>query len=302
MAIFKALLLASAALVASSALGAAADLMSPPPAAQPPVAIAPAPVDFGPGSGWYLRGDVGIGASANTPTMVDSINNLAGLSGAAFENFSNTSLSAAGLIDVGVGYQLNSWLRGDVTAEYRGGSHFQSLYNLNDPGKLQYADFYRGDMSSIVGLVNGYADLGTWSGITPYLGAGVGVARNTVSGFTDQGFGYVGNVGTGPAGGYFSDKSKVNFAWALMAGVGLDITQNVKLDLGYRYLNLGKMQTGLSNCLNGTGSGSGFSCTGHSLSSSNTLASNDFRIGLRWMLSDVGAPAPQPLPPLVRKY
>ena len=34
-------------------------------------------------------------------------------------------------------------------------------------------------------MFNGYADLGTWSGVTPYVGAGVGFAYNKLSGFTD---------------------------------------------------------------------------------------------------------------------
>ena len=99
--------------------------------------------------------------------------------------------------DLGVGYQFNNWLRFDVTGEYRGGSQFQSLYVLNDAGNTgtgnptQLADFYRGNISSWVGLVNGYVDLGTWWGITPYVGAGVGLASNTLSGMTDQGRGHL---------------------------------------------------------------------------------------------------------------
>ena len=86
--------------------------------------------------------------------------------------------------DLGVGYQFNNWFRVDVTGEYRGGSHFQSLYVLNESANIgtgnptQIADFYRGDISSWVGLFNGYVDLGTWYGITPYVGAGVGLAWN----------------------------------------------------------------------------------------------------------------------------
>ena len=302
MASLKALTLACVAALALTGVAKSADLLPPPPALEP---LPPAP-ELG---GWYLRGDVGVGATASTPNLVNTPDPIAigGFSPAANQSFNNTTISASTMFDVGVGYQYNTWLRGDITVEYRGGAEFQSEYVLNDATTTtQYTDFYRANVSSLVGLANVYADLGTWSGITPYIGGGIGVARNTLSGFTDQGFGIVGGASTGPAGGYFGDGNKTNFAWALMAGFDFNVTQNLKLELGYRYLNLGKFTTGGSNCLNGTGAGGGFgnvNCSGgvaNVVSSRGTLASNDVRIGLRWLIGET--PAPQPEAPLVRKY
>ena len=116
--------------------------------------------------------------------------------------------------------------------------------------------------TSIIGLVNGYVDIGTWYGITPFVGAGVGVAQNRLSGLTDTGFTYSPSVftnGGAPTGGYFSNGSKTNFAWALMTGLDFNVTENLKLELGYRYLNYGKFASGGSNCFNGTGANGGFS-------------------------------------------
>ena len=170
----------------------------------------------------------------------------------ANEGFNNTSLSSSALFDVGVGYQFNRWLRGDVTLEYRDGGNFQSLYTSTIPAsRQQYADFYRGDVSSFIGLVNVYADLGTWYGITPFVGAGIGFAHNTLYGMTDQAFAYPG-APPAPLRRLFQQWLETSFAWALMAGLDFDITQNLKLELGYRYLNYGKMGSGGSNCLNGT--------------------------------------------------
>src|SRR5271163_169884 len=255
MAKFKALILAAGACLALVQAAAAADLLPPAPA------LAPPPVEF---NGWYLRGDIGVGVNAWAPQMATSPNPLAGTnsggfaySAEAWQAFNNSSVSASGMYDVGVGYRFNPWLRGDVTLEYRGGAHFQSLYTLNDPTPptTQYADFYRGDVSSVVGLVNAYVDIGTWYGITPYVGAGIGFSHNMLTGFTDQGFGYYNGAPLGAAGGYFGDGSENNFAWALMGGVDFNVTQNLKLELGYRYLDYGKISTGTSNCLNGTGGG-----------------------------------------------
>jgi len=305
----QAVVLAAGAVLAASYLATpgvalAADLLPPPPALEPAPPLAQA--DFG---GWYLRGDVGVGVQTGSRNVVISPDPLIGAPADAFNSFYNPTISASSLFDVGVGYQINNWLRADVTAEYRGGSHFQVLEQVGVPStSSQFADFYRGNLSSIVGLVNGYVDIGTWYGVTPYVGAGVGVARNTLSGLTDTGFAYPGGGAGGfPTGGFLDDGSKTNFAWAAMAGLGFNVTQNLKLDLGYRYLNLGKFTSGTSHCFNGTGQGGGFSVancggSGYTLASTSNISSSDFRLGLRWMLGDntpVYAPPPAPL---VRKY
>ena len=306
----RAILLAGVAVIAAPAVSAAADLLPSAPRLE-----APGPVAGPDVTGWYIRGDVGIAVENNAPALKISPNPLKGLPSTAFNSFYNPTISTMPTFDVGVGYQFNNWLRMDVTGEYRGGQ-FQALEQVGVPSKhQQYADQYRANQSSMIGLVNGYIDVGTWYGMTPYIGAGVGMARNTLSGFTDTGFAYTGGGKGFPTGGYFSDGSKTNFAWALMTGIGFNVTQNVKLELGYRYLNYGGLTTGGSNCFNGTGVNGGFSkanCGGSAnvLSTSNMLASSDFRIGLRYMISDGGpgyAPAPvyepAPMPgPIVRKY
>lgn len=206
-------------------------------------------------SGWYLRGDVGGGVNLARPELETAPEVNAASSGAAAGRFDNATLSPFGMVDVGAGYQFNSWFRADATLEYRAGANLSSQYAVTDPASLifagppQYADFHRADVASIVGLVNGYANLGIWYGLSPFLGAGVGLADTKVSGFTDQGPGYANYSPLGPTGGDFANGSKTSFAWALMAGVDFDVTPNIKLELGYRYLNYGTITTGGSNCL-----------------------------------------------------
>jgi opacity protein-like surface antigen len=298
MAKYKALIIAGGALFALARSAGAADLLPPSPALEPPP---PAPMEF---NGWYLRGDVGLGVNANTPKFQSTPSPTAGLTDAS-DVFYNPTISSSGIFDLGVGYQFNSWFRADVSEELRGGSHFQALEVVNGttstPSTVQYADFYRGDLWSAVTLFNGYADLGTWWGITPYVGAGVGFAYNEVSGVTDTGYAYNSANTTQlswPSGGYFDNQGKWNFAWDLAAGLTFNVTPNLKLDLGYRYLEYGKYATGTENCLT-AGSATLNSCNGYTLHSRNELASNDFRIGLRWM---IGEESYAPPPPLVRKY
>jgi opacity protein-like surface antigen len=298
----KALFLASGAVLAATSLAQAADLLPPPPAVEPAPYV---PQEF---AGWYIRGDVGVAIQTGSINPKVSPNPLIGTPSNAFNSFYNPSISTAALFDAGVGYQINNWLRFDVTGEYRGGSQFQALEQVAIPGRrYQNADFYRGDASSVIGLFNGYVDVGTWYGITPFVGAGVGVANNRLSGLTDAGgFTYPGNGRGFPTGGYFSDTSKTNLAWALMAGLDFNVTQNLKLELGYRYLNYGKMSSGPSHCFNGTGQNGGFSlanCGGSSnVVSTGNLTSQDVRLGLRWAFSDTPVYTPAPEAPLVRKY
>ncbi len=240
MANLRALILASAALVGLGRAALAADLLPPPPVIEP----APPAAEFG---GWYLRGDVGLSTNSSSIDLENVPNPLATgfYSAAATQSFNNTSLSSSMLFDFGVGYQVNAWLRGDITLEYRDGGHFQSMYTLNDSTtNTQYADFYRGDTSSLIGLANVYADVGTWYGITPFVGGGIGFARNSLYGVTDQGLVTVNGGATGPSGGYFGNGVSSSFAWALMAGFDFDVTQNLKLEVGYRYLNYGKIGYG----------------------------------------------------------
>ena len=332
----------TASIVSAAAISAAsaADL-PPPPALEPaPYAAPVAQAEFG---GWYLRGDIGIGMNRNLKLNVapDPLKGtLSGLPVTDYQFF-NEDLGSSGIIGIGVGYQYNSWLRFDVTGEYRGGGKLSavdqvsangSFNNTNafvgqlgaTPAQAALRNFYSGHVSSWVAMFNGYVDLGSWYGLTPYVGAGVGFARNTVSGLTDTGFNYntvnyiattdpFGNAVAAssqsngfPTGGYWSPGSKTNFAWALMAGVGYNVTQNLKLEFGYRYLNLGTVKSGQSNCFAAT---PGFAACDFKVSSKR-LDAHDLRIGMRWMLQDApvlaqpvyAQQAPLAERPIIRKY
>ncbi len=93
--------------------------------------------------------------------------------------------------------------------------------------------------SEAVFLANGYVDLGTWWCVTPFIGAGIGTAYNRISGFRDDGFGDSFGVARPSSFVYAADAGKWNFAWALHAGLGYQVTPDVTLELGYSYVNLG---------------------------------------------------------------
>ena len=287
--LFAILAAAFASLAAVSTVGHAGDL-APPPLPLPPAPVLDTPC-CGTEPGWYLRGDIGVGANVVGKHSID------------YSPVTNTAPGVVGYNDdlgssfsggVGVGYALNSWLRFDGTVEYRGGGKLSSVDFINGNGFVG-KDFYSANVSSIVGLANAYVDLGTWYCLTPYIGGGVGVAYNKISGFTDQGY----FNGFGPSGTYYKSGDSTNFAWALMAGVAYDVSSNLKLDLGYRYLNYGSVKTGSSVLqLPPTPASTYYRYT------QKDLESHDFRVGLRWVFADKSAPPPPPYghAPIVRKY
>ena len=287
---FRALVLAGALALAGAGAARAADLLPAPPPLEPFVAQP----DY---SGWYLRGDVGVGVT----TLGKMSSTLAPGVSAPGYRYDEASLEDAGIIGIGVGYQFNAWLRADVTGEYRSTEAYNaatSYINYIPTGgataicgdlgtNTRCSDFYHGTVQSSVFLANGYADLGTWYGLTPFIGAGAGVSYNRFGSIYDNS---IGNTG----GGFSVPSSKTSFAWALMAGVDWTVNPRLKLEFGYRYLNMGHGSSGPIVCQNT--SGCGFEVQNFK------LASQDIRLGMRWMFDAPEAEPTPPPPPIVTKY
>jgi opacity protein-like surface antigen len=283
----KFLVAAGAASLLSSA-AFAADLPAPPPYAPPPVE------DMG---GWYLRGDIGMSNQSvksmklSDPTYYQNLTSYN----------QTTNFDAAPTYQIGVGYQFNNWFRADITGQYRGSANFKGTDLISFPiggGPIANGvDNYSASKSEWLFLANAYADLGTWWCVTPFIGAGVGAARVTISNFTDTGFnndqGPGVFVGGPPVASVASagSASQWNFAWALHAGLGYRISPNATLELAYSYVNLGDGVTGVASTFDG-------SSAGHVFKFSN-ITSQDVTLGIRWNF-DTPAYMPPP-PPLITK-
>lgn len=213
---------------------------------------------------WYLRGYVGIGI--NGKYDLEYLQNPLNSSNFAFEQ---SSIADTFFIGTGVGYSWNSWLRFDVTGEYRSKTQVNAFGSYTTGGGT-FGDAYQGYLKSWVFLGNAYVDLGTWNCFTPFVGAGIGGAYTTLADFNDIGIGTSGRgVGRNP--------SEWNLAWALYAGVAYNVTQNFQVDLAYRYLNYGSI-TDTIDCAGG--------CNPDSYKFSN-LHSNDIMLSLRWSCCEV---------------
>lgn len=260
----------AALLVASNVY--AADLAPP-----EPVPEMPPEVTVTEATGWYLRGDVGYG--------------FTDLRGAKYfqggndneVNFTTADLRDAFTVGGGVGYQVNSYLRTDVTLDYLAKADFHGS-TRGDCGFDPTLSCTSRDISSLTAwtlLANAYVDLGTYGYFTPYVGAGIGGSYvkwknlNNLS-CADNGAGCDDEVSHGGKGSW-------RFAYALMAGASIDVTCNVKADIGYRYLHIdgGDMFGYASN--GGPGRDKG-------------LNVHEARIGARYLFGGC-APAPYEPPP-----
>lgn len=258
----------------------------------PPPQLDEARVELG--TGWYLRGDVS-GARENTPKLFSDMTlspKAKGMNGWAlgigagykFNNWMRADLT----------YDIRNTLKADsksgtfdcpsAVAPVNDASNvpvgWQMVYGRCQ--ELQQATVKRQSV-----LLNAYVDLGTWSQVTPYVGVGVGVtagkARGTADWWYDNQQHYEPDIqaptanvlpwvgGNPPAG--FSlglqnkqrsySRSVFNFTYAIMAGVAVDLSSNAKIDLGYRYIDMGRFGQ----------SGGGDKSTAH-----------EYRVGLRYMV------------------
>ena len=197
-------------------------------------------------SGWYLRGDIGFSNQQVRNLFTDSYSTVSGLQAI------DRGFDAAPFFGLGLGYYFNDWLRFDVTGEYRGRANFHGLdiATRNDTGGL-IVDRYTGSKSEMTFMFNGYVDLGTWYNLTPFVGAGVGFSRNTISNFGDFSTCVDASNGCGGSDAHADTVSKWNFAWALHAGLAYKVSKNFTVELAYRYIDLGNAVTGSLTTVDG---------------------------------------------------
>jgi opacity protein-like surface antigen len=169
---WKALALLGAAAMLTTPAAKAADLMPMMQQVAPPMYD-----DFA--SGWYLRGDVGVGIQ-KYGAFEHTATNGAFVWPASW-NVDSRGINDAVFVGAGIGYQFNSWLRFDVTGEYRATSRFKAVGRYSGAADFCAGggvcfDVYDGHHSAAVFLANAYFDLGTWWRLTPFVGGGVGAA------------------------------------------------------------------------------------------------------------------------------
>jgi opacity protein-like surface antigen len=244
-------------------------------------------------SGWYLRGDVGVGVQRFE--AFDHFQTNPNFVWPASWSIVQKQTDDSAFVDFGVGYQVNNWLRFDATGEHRASAKFKVIGSYREfcvGGTATCFDQYDGSHSAEVFMLNAYLDLGTWWCLTPFVGAGVGGAWNSVATVSDVGFIADGTTGFGFSQ---SDASNWNLAWSAQAGLAYNVSSNLKLELAVRYLNLGSVKTPIVNCSSAGCQGGNGPAAYYTLTNFDSL---DLKLGMRWMFQPE---APTYAPPLIRK-
>jgi opacity protein-like surface antigen len=168
-----------------------------------PFVIEPEPVPEPPAlaGGWYLRGDISYDFQTDANVVVSGVSSF----DADFDDTWN--------VGFGLGYTFNDWFRADITADYRFSADWGAAAT---------------SISASTILLNGYATLGGFSGISPYVGIGAGIASVKWDTIDFPGLG-LGAVAT---------DDDWRFAYALMTGVSFDVTENLAVDTGYRFTGI----------------------------------------------------------------
>jgi opacity protein-like surface antigen len=198
----------------------------------PPVYVDQAP-DYVPvevGSGWYLRGDVSYLAQKSFKngdfTFPATVN-----ASRSFDDSENAYFAS-----IGIGYHFNDYLRADLNLGYLPGN--KASFGYDDSAAVALPTLPTQGSGSlqnygISGMLNGYVDLGTYVGITPYVGAGIGLVRSSrkLSAI------YVDNNVPTNSFSVQDNHTQYSLAYTLNAGLAYQVTKNVSVDLGYQYFS-----------------------------------------------------------------
>ena len=150
--------------------------------------------------------------------------------GASIPKGSNASFKTNPVYSIGIGYHFNDMFRTDLNLQYRPITITKSL-------EARKATNY-------AAVLNGYLNLSdSQDDVIPYLTVGIGYGKNKLSSFNSSS-----TNGATTATIVQSGKTANNVMLNAGAGITIAIINNLRVDIGYRYYNLGKLkgQTTLS--------------------------------------------------------
>ncbi len=132
--------------------------------------------------------------------------------------FGQKDYKESGVVALGAGYHLNSYLKSDLTVGFRG---FGKLEQKKEHRKV--------DAWAIPVLMNVYASI-PYKNMSVYAMGGLGMSYNMLDNDKE-----------------IRGDDKMNFAWTVGGGIGYKLTECWGLDLGYRYVDLGEGRSKLKD-------------------------------------------------------
>jgi len=249
----------------------------------------------------YFRADIGASVSRDQ-TATWPVNNLTRNYAGADTNsglvsttttfvgdsVSSESLDNAVFGDIGVGCgQGSKGFRAEAVFSVRGEKKFDgepqeftvtNTFVGGNPNTTEdFEDPMHFNLRSYTMMFNVYRDLGKWGSFVPYVGVGVGAAYHMI----DEVY-FTGNPNLTNR---IEGNNDISLAWSLMAGFGYQITDRAVLDVGYRYIDMGKAKSGRAD-------NAGFVNPAVKL---DDIAAHEFKFGVRYHLGGSSAPVHMPL-------
>lgn len=199
------------------------------------------------GNGWYLRGDVSYNFSTDGGGTSFRTYDTATLTYGT-QNYSSSSMSTDWGVGGAIGYQFTDWFRAEAALDYYSGSFNNAsssstpcLSGIGGPVGTGCSTTGAADFDAYGLMANGYVDLGTYVGFTPYVGAGAGMTLVAYDNYNSQDVCVDGIAvcagATFPAQSH-AGLSDWRFTYSLMAGMAYSFSKNLKADVGYRYINV----------------------------------------------------------------
>lgn len=143
------------------------------------------------------------------------------VSGNDKENFYNGAIAAG--YQYGNGWRTEAEYTFKKKAEYTSGS---SMF----PTSLNH---HKTDTQRL--MLNAYRDYEVYQGVSLYGTVGLGIAKVKSSGWQ------------GNASRQYGSNTDTNLAYSVGAGISYEPIDKLNFDLGYRYIDLGKIESGMNN-------------------------------------------------------
>jgi opacity protein-like surface antigen len=189
--------------------------------------------------------NTGVDANGN-PTSVTTTKSTFITDKVTNASMENTWLAEGG---IGCGWGGSRGVRLEAMLGFRGnrkidgepGNYTNTTTILNpvpqpQPAPVPYVnDPMHTNLKTYTLMLNAYKDLGNWGGFTPYVGAGIGAAYHQLD---DVYF-----TGNTALTNRIHGNNDLALAWSLMAGVGVQLSDRAVLDVGYRYIDMGKISS-----------------------------------------------------------
>ena len=153
---------------------------------------------------------------------------------------SSSGSKGQAVLGLAVGYDFKPVsdlpLRAEFEYAWRGKDEkYSTAYRLVAPGLPTVNVTEKGKVGAQSFFVNAYFDIHNDTPVTPYIGAGLGLAVVSGEYRTSN------DAGIDELNLKLSN-TKTNFAWNIGAGAAWKVAENVSLDLGYRYADFGKVK------------------------------------------------------------